>query len=163
MRHLWLRASGRRADLEARQVASVLALLARRGPSRAPLSRGFEACVRYGALSIRAAPAAIPAAEPVRIPGPGAHALPEGGVLEVASATGAAWPLWWRGRRPGDRFRPESGGGSKKLKDWLIDRKVPREARDALRILADDAGWILWIPELGARSEKPSADARFRG
>jgi tRNA(Ile)-lysidine synthase len=163
VRDLWRRASGRRADLEARQVASILAMLGRRGPSRAPLSRGFEACVRYGTLSIRVAPPAIPAAEPVCIPGPGAHELPEGGVLEVTSATGAAWPLWWRGRRPGDRFRPESGGGSKKLKAWLIDRKVPREHREALRVLADDAGWILWIPELGARSKKPSSDARFRG
>ena len=163
VRDLWRRASGRRADLEARQVESVLALLGRRGPSRAPLSRGFEACVRYGALSIRTAPAIAAAVEPVRIPGPGAHALPGGGVLEVASAVGAAWPLWWRGRRSGDRFRPARGGGSKKLKAWLIDRKVPREVRDALRVLADDAGWILWIPELGARSEKPSANARFRG
>jgi tRNA(Ile)-lysidine synthase len=163
VRDLWRRASGRRADLEARHVESVLAMLGRRGPSRALLSRGFEACVRYGALSVRAAPATAPPTEPVCIPGPGAHALPGGGMLEVASATGAAWPLWWRGRRPGDRFRPARGSGSKKLKAWLIDRKVPREVRDALRVLADDAGWILWIPELGARSEKPSADARFRG
>ena len=163
VRDLWRRATGRRADLEARQVESVLALLGRRGPSRAPLSRGFEACVRYGALSIRTAPVTAPAAEPVRIPGPGSHALPEGGVLEVASAAGAAWPLWWRGRRPGDRFRPEGGRGSKKLKAWLIDRKVPREVRDGLRVLADDAGWILWVPELGVRSEKPSADACFAG
>ena len=163
VRDLWRRASGRRADLEARHVESVLAMLGRRGPSRALLSRGFEACVRSGALSVRAAPATVPPTEPVRIPGPGAHALPGGGVLEVVSATGAAWPLWWRGRLPGDRFRPARGNGSKKLKAWLIDRKVPREVRDALRVLADDAGWILWIPELGARSEKPSADARFRG
>ena len=163
VRDLWRRASGRRADLEARHVESVLAMLGRRGPSRALLSRGFEACVRNGALSVRAAPATAPATEPVCIPGPGTHALPGGGVLEVASATGAAWPLWWRARRPGDRFRPARGRGSKKLKAWLIDRKVPREVRDALRVLADDEGWILWIPELRARSEKPSADARFRG
>jgi tRNA(Ile)-lysidine synthase len=163
VRDLWRRASGRRADLEARQVESVLALLGRGAPSRAPLSRGFEACIRYGALTIRTAPGTVPVAEPLRIAGPGAHALPEGGVIEVASAVGAAWPLWWRGRLPGDRFRPAGGRGSKKLKAWLIDRKVPREVRDALRVLADDAGWILWIPELGARSEKPSADASFGG
>jgi len=83
-------------------------------------------------------------------------------VLEVVSAPGAVWPLWWRGRLPGDRFRPAGGRGSKKLKAWLIDRKVPREVRDGLRVLADDAGWILWIPELGVRSENPSADARLR-
>jgi len=103
-----------------------------------------------------------PAVDPVRIPEPGAHPLPGGGVLEVGSAPGAAWPLWWRGRKPGDRFRPAGGRGSKKLKAWLIDRKIPREVRDALRVLADDAGWVLWIPDLGVRSEKPSADARLR-
>ena len=162
VRDLWRQATGRRADLDARQVESVLALLGRSGPSRLPLSRGFEAFVRYGALGIRPTQEVAPAADPVRIPGPGAHPLPGGGVLEVGSAPGAAWPLWWRGRMPGDRFRPAGGRGSKKLKAWLIDRKVPREVRDALRVLADDAGWVLWIPDLGVRSEKPSADARLR-
>ncbi len=162
VRELWRQASGRRADLDARQVESVLALLGRPGTSRLPLSRGFEACVRYGALTIRTIPALAPAADPVRLPGPGVHRLPGGGVLEVGSAPGAAWPLWWRGRLPGDRIRPAGGRGSKKLKAWLIDRKVPREVRDALRVLADDAGWVLWIPELGVRAEKPSADARLR-
>jgi len=162
VRDLWRQASGRRTDLDARQVESVLALLGRSGPSRLPLSRGLEACVRYGALAVRPAPAVAPAADPVRLRGPGTHPLPGGGVLEVVSAPGAVWPLWWRGRLPGDRFRPAGGRGSKKLKAWLIDRKVPREVRDGLRVLADDAGWILWIPELGVRSENPSADARLR-
>jgi tRNA(Ile)-lysidine synthase len=162
VRDLWRQASGRRADLDARQVESVLALLGRRGPTRLPLSRGFEASIRYGALTLRAIPAAVLEAGPVRIHGPGTVPLEGGGVLEVVSARDAAWPLWWRARRPGDRFRPAGGRGSKKLKSWLIDRKVPREVRDALRVLADDAGWVLWIPELGVRSEKPSAVAQLR-
>ncbi len=162
VRDLWRQASGRRADLDARQVESVLAILRRRTPTRVPLSGGFEASVRYGALSILPVPPATREAEAVLIPGPGAHPVPGGGVLEVGAASGAAWPLWWRGRRPGDRFRPAGGRGSKKLKAWLIDRKVPREIRDGLRILADDEGRVLWIPELGARSEKPSVDARLR-
>jgi tRNA(Ile)-lysidine synthase len=162
VRELWRQISGRRSDLDARQVESALSLLGRRGPSRLPLSRGFEAFVRYGALSIRTVPVVVPVADPVRIPGPGVHLLPGGGVLEVGPAPGAVWPLWWRGRKPGDRFRPAGGRGAKKLKAWLIDRKVPLEVRDALRVLADDAGWVLWVPELGIRSEKPSAEARLR-
>jgi tRNA(Ile)-lysidine synthase len=63
------------------------------------------------------------------------------------------WPLRLGPRRPGDRFRPEGGRGAKKLKAWLIDRKVPREKRDALLVLADRSGRVLWLPELGARAE----------
>jgi len=118
--------------------------------------------VRYGTLVVRAAPLPAPPAEPVRIDAPGLHLLPGGGTLEVGDAPGAAWPLWWRGRLPGDRFRPQGGRGSKKWKAWLIDRKVPREVRDVLRVLADDEGWVLWAPELGVRSGKPSVDARLR-
>jgi len=162
VRDLWRQASGRRTGLDARQTESVLAILRRRTPTRIPLSGGFEASVRYGALSIRPVPPVAPVADAVRIPGPGVHPIPGGGVLEVGAASEAAWPLWWRGRRPGDRFRPAGGRGSKKLKAWLIDRKVPQEVRDGLRLLADDAGWVLWIPELGARSGKPSVDARLR-
>jgi tRNA(Ile)-lysidine synthase len=163
VRELWRRASGSRRDLDAHQVESVLGLLDRRRPARIPLTRGFEAVVRYGTLAVRAAPLPAPPPEPLRIDAPGSHPLPGGGTLEVGAAPGAAWPLWWRGRKPGDRFRPEGGRGSKKWKAWLIDRKVPREVRDALRVLADDDGWVLWAPELGVRSSKPSADASLRG
>jgi tRNA(Ile)-lysidine synthase len=162
VRDLWRQASGRRADLDARQVESVIAALRRASPTRVSLSGGFEASVRYGALSIRPVPTAAVEAQAVLVPAPGAYPVPGGRVLEVDAAPGATWPLWWRGRRPGDRFRPAGGRGSKKLKAWLIDRKVPREVRDALRVLVDDEGRVLWIPELGVRSEKPSADARLR-
>jgi tRNA(Ile)-lysidine synthase len=163
IRSLWRRASGRASGLEARHVESVLRLLGRGSPGRAPLPAGFEACVRYGKVAVRRVPARAPAAEPLRLSAPGAHPLPDGRVLEVDHAEGAAWPLWWRGRRPGDRFRPAGGQGSKKLKAWLIDEKVPRETRDRLWLLADDEGRVLWIPDLGARSGKPSVSARLRG
>jgi tRNA(Ile)-lysidine synthase len=80
-------------------------------------------------------------------------------MLEVrAPPEGAiAWPLRVRGRRGGDRFRPEGGRGSKKLKAWLIDRKVPREERDALLVVADADGWVLLVPSLGARAEGAGA------
>jgi tRNA(Ile)-lysidine synthase len=162
VRELWRRASGSRRGLDARHVDGVLALLRRSGPGRAPLPGGLEACVRYGELAVRPAPRPPTPPTAVSIPGPGTHLLPGGGILEVEGAPGATWPLWWRTRRPGDRFRPAGGVGSKKLKAWLIDRKVPREVRDGLRVLADDEGRVLWIPELEAWGEKPSARARLR-
>ncbi len=52
--------------------------------------------------------------------------------------------LLLRNRLPGDRFRPKGMNGSKKLKDFFIDIKLPREMRDSVPLLCDAAG-ILWI------------------
>jgi tRNA(Ile)-lysidine synthetase-like protein len=41
-----------------------------------------------------------------------------------------------RTRKPGDRFRPFGSAGTKKLKAFLIDRKLPRLDRDQLPLLA---------------------------
>lgn len=49
-----------------------------------------------------------------------------------------------RNRREGDRFHPLGLGGSKKLKDFLIDRKIAADRRDRLPLLLwNDA--IVWI------------------
>lgn len=49
-----------------------------------------------------------------------------------------------RNRRDGDRFHPLGLGGSKKLKDFLIDRKIAADRRDRLPLLLwNDA--IVWI------------------
>jgi tRNA(Ile)-lysidine synthase len=49
-----------------------------------------------------------------------------------------------RHREPGDLFAPIGMKGTKKLKEYLIDEKVPREERDALELLAD-GNEIIWI------------------
>ncbi len=49
-----------------------------------------------------------------------------------------------RTRRLGDFLQVRSEGGHKKLKDYLIDSKIPQKERDALVLLAD-ASHILWI------------------
>jgi tRNA(Ile)-lysidine synthase len=49
-----------------------------------------------------------------------------------------------RGRRRGDRFRPLGLGGEKKLQDYLVDGKVPREERDGIPLVC--AAWgIAWV------------------
>lgn len=49
-----------------------------------------------------------------------------------------------RSRRPGDRLTP-LGGGRRRLKDLLIDRRVPRRQRSRLPLLVVD-GEIAWVP-----------------
>jgi tRNA(Ile)-lysidine synthase len=151
LRRLWRNATGRGAGLEAKHVEAMLALVVRRGPGRAALPGGLEARCRYGSLEIGQPPRRAPAVAPVAVPGPGRYEVPTRGVVEVTARRVAdvPWPLSLRGRRPGDRFSPDGGPGTKKLKSWLIDRKVPLEVRDALLVLASGAE-ILAIPELSA-------------
>lgn len=49
-----------------------------------------------------------------------------------------------RSRLPGDRLQPFGFAHRRRLKDILIDRKVPREARDRLPLLcvADQVAWV---------------------
>jgi tRNA(Ile)-lysidine synthase len=50
-----------------------------------------------------------------------------------------------RNRRPGDRLHPLGATGSRRLKEILIDRRVPRSRRDRLPLLIV-AGRIAWVP-----------------
>ena len=162
VRRLWKEARGRRAGLTARHVETVLALLRRRGPGRVALPDGIEARFAYGRLElVRARRRPARTSPEIAVPGPGRYQLPgRHGAVEIGLRPGTRpeevdWPLVLRTRRPGDRFRPERGRGSKKLKAWLIDRKVPREERDQLLVLADRRGRVLWLPDLEARGATP--------
>ena len=55
-----------------------------------------------------------------------------------------AFPLTVRNRRQGDRFQPYGMRGTKKIKDFLIDAKVPRYERDSIPLLVC-GDQILWI------------------
>ena len=55
-----------------------------------------------------------------------------------------AMPLSVRIRRSGDKFQPISFHGNKKLKEFLIDKKVPREKRDYMPIICD-CDHIVWV------------------
>ena len=155
VRRLWRGLTGSRRGLGAEHVEAVLRHLRAARPKRLALPGRREARIGGGIVELgQATPPFLPAPPCIRIQGPGAYALPGAGTVEVSWTSGgtAPWPLELRGRRPGDRFRPDRGRGSKKLKAWLIDRKVPRGRRDALVLVADLEGRVLWIPELGARA-----------
>lgn len=69
--------------------------------------------------------------------------LPEGAVV--------------RTRRPGDVFAP-LGAGEKKLKDYLIDKKIPREDRDALPLVAEGSR-IIWVVGVQVSADYAVLDA----
>lgn len=52
-----------------------------------------------------------------------------------------------RNRRKGDRFHPLGAPGAKKLKDFLIDRKIAPELRDRLPLLVwnDEIVWVAGV------------------
>ena len=54
-------------------------------------------------------------------------------------------PLTIRNRRQGDRFQPYGMRGTKKIKDFLMDAKVPRYERDRVPLLVcgDEILWIV--------------------
>lgn len=52
--------------------------------------------------------------------------------------------LHLRNRRPGDRFHPLGMSGTKKLKDFFMDEKIPRAMRNRVPILTDENN-ILWV------------------
>ena len=49
-------------------------------------------------------------------------------------------------RKKGDRFRPINSPGTRKLKDWMIDRKWTKARRDEAPIFVDANDSILWVP-----------------
>lgn len=62
-----------------------------------------------------------------------------------------------RSRRPGDRLRPLGASGTRRLKDLLIDRRVPRQRRDLLPLVCvgREGAEIAWVPGV-------TIDHRFR-
>lgn len=49
-----------------------------------------------------------------------------------------------RNRRNGDRFKPLGMKGTKKLKDFFIDNKIPRHKRDSIPLVVDRYN-IIWV------------------
>lgn len=70
---------------------------------------------------------------------------PGHGVEVAVAADPVALPLAIRSRRRGDRFRPLGMEGRKKLQDFLVDRKIPKEIRDCLPLVVDREDRIVWV------------------
>lgn len=82
--------------------------------------------------------------------GAGIHDLAKGigvypAVCSLSAAMLAGCKLLVRARLPGDRISPTGLDGTKKIKDLLIDAKVPEHIRDTTPLLACD-NEVIWIP-----------------
>ena len=150
-------------------------LLEAKGNPRLDLGPDLVARRIYDRLILGPRPPETPAEELV-IPGEGLYYLSHLGMeLEVSTrplgdgdprrdsgGPSTAWldanrlsfPLTVRGVRPGDRFHPLGAPGMKKMQDFLVDLKVPREERGRVAVL-ESAGEIAWV--LGMR-----VDERFK-
>jgi tRNA(Ile)-lysidine synthase len=64
-------------------------------------------------------------------------------------------PLHVRNRVPGDRMQPYGLNGTKKVKDMFIDAKIPPSERDAVPLIVDAKGQVLWIPGLRYSKHAP--------
>ncbi len=155
MRKILEKLRGHIRGIEHVHIEALCDLSERRGPAKTvQLPGGFEAVRQYGDIVFSYAhppPAdfcytfeTLPARAPVpecgmvitftvaQRPGrpPGA-----GGRRECLSADAVTFPLVIRNWRPGDRFYPLGTGGSKKLKDFFSDKKVPPRIRRAIPLV----------------------------
>ncbi len=73
-----------------------------------------------------------------------AQEAPDSGRVALLDASRLGPHVTVRSRRPGDRFHPLGAPGSRRLKEFLIDRKVPRRLRDALPLVVGSEG-IAWV------------------
>lgn len=149
-----------------RQIEQLLELARKSGPSQGLiLPGGFRAYRSYGRIILSAKKAVQEEGFPVlplQIPGstllPGRRIRveayfrkpcelnwpppPHQAFLDFGLLPG---PLVLRSRWPGARFHPQGAPGSKKLKDFLIDQKVPRHRRDSCPLVAagDEVIWVM--------------------
>lgn len=104
--------------------------------------------------------------------------LPDGNVMEVFYTNQSEsksdnelifptsqidFPLYIRTRKPGDRMRYKGLSGSKKIKDILIDEKIPRAERDRIFVVSDSNDKILWLVGIrkGIVKEREQQDERY--
>ncbi|NJD62813.1 MAG: tRNA lysidine(34) synthetase TilS [Deltaproteobacteria bacterium] len=88
--------------------------------------------------------------------------LSKGEQAAVFDADKLQLPLGIRQLVAGDRIRPFGMDAEKKVKEILIDRKVPREERWGRPVVCDANGTILWIPGVVRSALAPVTEATRR-
>ncbi|MFW5668405.1 MAG: tRNA lysidine(34) synthetase TilS [Acetivibrio ethanolgignens] len=164
--------AGCKRDLESGHVDSLLRLFSKQTGKEVCLPYGMKGRRQYKGIRLfQEKKKKTQETEEYMLSVPGEYALPNGKrvCLELYAAGGKNVEIqkndctkWFdydkienrlslRHRRNGDYLQIRKDGGRKKLKDDLIDRKVPREERDELWLLADGSH-VLWV--LGGRTSE---------
>lgn len=161
------------ADIEHKHICDVLELAgSAKSGKRIQISGGIEAAVVYGCLRFYKPQSTEE--QTVAFTGAGRYAL---GSIDVVCEAFACCPQFAQGteylgadaalgacfrhRRKGDVIRPLGLSGTKRLSDYLSDRKVPLHERDALWLLAKGSE-VLWVPGVGiSETVKARPDAEL--
>ena len=160
------RLSGARKDFSRVHGEEVAALWGRQVGKKISLPYKLEAVREYDGLCIRKISVKENASkgkklETIELQVPGETKIgecrilsniSEGNLERIVEKTYTKWfdydkitnSLEFRHRKTGDIIRIHPSGGSKKLKDYLIDRKIPCDQRDDLWLLADGSE-VVWI------------------
>jgi tRNA(Ile)-lysidine synthase len=108
-----------------------------------------------GSNKERHAPVVLNVEERGRIPAARLDRLMGKEQAAAFDADAVSTPFSVRPLREGDRIRPFGLDAEKKVKEILIDRKVPREERWGRPVVCDANGTILWIPGIVRSSMAP--------
>jgi len=74
-----------------------------------------------------------------------ADAINSNRCVAYVDADAVEFPLRVRTRLDGDDFTPLGMTGTKKLKDFFVDEKVPARERDQIPLVVDTSNRILWV------------------
>ncbi|HHX77418.1 MAG TPA: tRNA lysidine(34) synthetase TilS [Firmicutes bacterium] len=172
--------------LSSRHIGSLRRLASGETGASINLAGGLKASLTYNAILITREAGKPRLFTPVFLPVPGRVNLPALGLAmkaEILDQDKAPWPpdpkkealldyeairgakrLLVRRRRPGDRFRPLGLAGSKKLKDYFIDKKIPRAKRDhfPLVMINEDIVWVAGLEIGDAYKIKPETKKILR-
>jgi|GEM_PF-128582 len=170
--------SGRKKDLGREQIRQLQALFSLSAGKRTDLPYGVQAVRVYNGVELRQAEAVSGASEepvpvPVPVTGTGTCCFGEwrftctvtirtpGSVKKIPpnrytkrfDYDKIGNSIVFRTRRPGDRMAVTADGQTKKLKDYFINEKIPRDERDRIPLLASGQR-IFWV--IGGRISEDS-------
>ena len=145
------RASGSLKDVSSVHIRSVAALAGQPVGTVCHLPGGFEGVRTYTAVVVRERPEAEEDLPELCVKpefrvfdrDPAAQ-IPEKEYTKWLDYDTISCNACWRRRKTGDTICLD-GVGRRKLKDYMIDRKIPAEERDRLPLLADGSR-VIWLP-----------------